>query len=158
MITNLYTAPRCTPPVRTWSANATLVTGTDGLITVTPVDTDSSFYHFSALPWNMGEERFGKYVCYLLGLENTDDIDHMSIASASDLAKGIVTDRTGWIAGCLAKGHSSVHELNIQTEHVPSVKLLGCGLYTAADWELLRDMIRQGLLDAPILEGGMLPA
>ena len=157
MITNLYTAPRRVPPARTWSSNATLTTGTDGHVTVTPMDTTASFYFFSALFWNMGDARFGQYICYLLDLEDSDNINHISIASGTDLRKGIVSDHTAWVAACLTNGGSSVHELNIQTEHVPYVTLLAFGLYSADDWKKIRGMMRQGLLNTPILEGGMLP-
>ena len=149
VVTNLYPAPSCSPPARTWSSNATLTTDADGHTMVTPQDKSLTWYHFSPMPWNMGQERYGRWVVYVLWLDNSANISKISIASTENLTRGIVNGHFCWIAGRATNAGSSVHEMNIQCAHVPRVTLCGCGYYEQEDWDRLQELVAQGRLTAP---------
>lgn len=147
-ITNLYPAPSCKPPARTWSSNATLATDADGHIMVTPQDATASYYHFSPFLWSQSE-RFGRWVCYVLWLDDSSKIANISIASAENQVRGIVGGHFCWLAGRMVNLGSAVHEMNIQCAHIPRVTCIGCGYYTDADWQRLQQLMAQGRITAP---------
>ncbi|KFI57509.1 hypothetical protein BCUN_1855 [Bifidobacterium cuniculi] len=147
-VRNLYPAPACSPPARTWSSNATLTTDADGHTMVTPTDATALHYFYSPFLWSQ-TDRFGRYVCYVLRLDDSANVPKISIASTENLTRGMVDGHVCWIAGRMTRAGSSVHEMNIQCAHVPRVTVLGCGYYEADDWARLQTLMAQGRLTIP---------